>query len=91
MERQINSDSKIPPKYQKISVIDTGVKTSPRTVFSDPIQCSSVERLINSVFTLKQMWNSITLRHTEDGCDMFSKPSVLTRTTQYKGPEDIYS
>jgi hypothetical protein len=48
-------------------------------------------RLINSDFTVTQVWDSHTLRNTEDGDDMFSNTSVPTRATRWKVPEDIYN
>jgi hypothetical protein len=48
-----------------------------------------MERLINTVSTITQLWNSITPRNPEDGGDMFSARSVRTRATQYNIPECI--
>jgi hypothetical protein len=38
-----------------------------------------------------QLWTPITLRNLEDGGDMFSETSVLTRATWYRVPEGIYN
>jgi hypothetical protein len=46
--------------------------------------------LINSDSTVKQLKNHITLRNPENGGDIFSETSVLTRVTRQKVPEDIY-
>jgi hypothetical protein len=74
-------------KDPKASVIDIAVKTSHRTVFFDPTQYSSVEKLSNSNSTVTKLCNPITLRNTEDGGDMLSETSVRTRATWYKDPE----
>jgi hypothetical protein len=66
------------------------VKASQKTVLFDHLQYSSMERLINSDSMVTRLWNPITLRNPEDGADMFSETSVLTRATRYKVPEDIY-
>jgi hypothetical protein len=50
-----------------------------------------MQRLINSDFTVAQLWNPITLRNPEDGSDKFSTKSVLIRATQYTVPAGIYN
>jgi hypothetical protein len=49
-----------------------------------------MEKMINSDFTVTQLWNPITMRNPEDGGDMFSETPVLTKARQYKVPEDLY-
>jgi hypothetical protein len=76
---------------QKASIILIAVKAPQKTVFFDHLQYCSMERLINSVSMVTRLWNHITLRNPEDGADVFSETSVLTRATQYKVSEDIIS
>jgi hypothetical protein len=45
--------------------------------------------VITSDFSVIQLWNPITLSSPEDGGDMFSKTSVLTKAKRYKVPEGI--
>jgi hypothetical protein len=50
-----------------------------------------MERLINSDSTVTELWNPITLRNPEYGCDMLSETSVLTRATRYKFAEGMHN
>jgi hypothetical protein len=43
-------------KSQKISVIDTAVKTAQKTEFFDPTYYPSMERLIDNDSTVTQLW-----------------------------------
>jgi hypothetical protein len=54
----------------------------------DPKQCPSKGRIINSGYTAPQLWTPIISRNTEDGGDILSETSVLTRATRYKDPEE---
>jgi hypothetical protein len=58
------------------------------TVYCPRRQCG---RLINSNSMAIQLWGPATLRNPEDGGDIFSETSLLTRATRYKVPEDIYT
>jgi hypothetical protein len=78
-------------RSHKISIIDTAVKASQKTVLLDHTRFPSTERLINSDSTVTQLWNPIIPRNNEDGGDMFSETSVRTRDTRQKAPQDVYN
>jgi hypothetical protein len=78
-------------KVPEVSIIDTVVKASQKTVFFDHKQFPSMERLCNNDFTVTQLWNLITSMNHEGGDDAFSETSVRNRATRYKVPEGIYN
>jgi hypothetical protein len=66
---------------QRATFIDTAVKTSQKKV------CFDLYGEANSVSTVTQLWNPITLRNLEDGVNTSSETSVRTKPTLYKFPE----
>jgi hypothetical protein len=71
------------------SIIVTVVRIS-QAMFFEPTKCPSVERLINSGSTVKQLWIPMTLKNHEDGGVMSSETSVLTTATLHNVREGTY-
>jgi hypothetical protein len=49
-----------------------------------------MERLVNGVSSVTQLWNLVTLKTPADRDDIFCESSVLTRGTRYKVPDNFH-
>jgi hypothetical protein len=102
MDRPINGDSTVTQLWNPITLRKpedggdflsetSGLTTATRHKVFALKRYPTMERPNNSESAVTQLWNPISVRNPEDGGDMASETSVLTRATRYKVPEDIYN